>query len=204
MHNVNFVHFFTTDGFLKEVVYTGKEYVWSLKEHGIALSFPQHHTSTNIIVSVMSLNNSSELIAVQGDDHAEFVSAVYHIQVSSPLPVPVTMEIQHCVHITDHDVASSLSFVKSNENEDHFTPIEGGQFELNGRYGSIAVSQFSDFSIAQFFRRRHRNVVYTATIFTKTEQYKHQLDVAVTRNIAEHLEVRLIQQCNIMLCIIIQ
>ena len=163
--------------------------MWSLKEHGIALSFPQHHTSTNILVSMMSLNNSSELIAVQGDDHAEFVSAVYHIQVSSPLPVPVTMEIQHCVHITDHDVASSLSFVKSNENEDHFTAIEGGQFELNRRYGCIKISQFSHFGIVQFFRRLHRNTLYIASIFTKKVDYKHQLDVIVTRDIPQHLRV---------------
>ena len=173
-------------------MYSGEEYCWPCEEdndRGIRISFPQHTQKRQIHVTVMSLNSCTEDIDIDGDNDVEFVSAVYHVQLSSPLPTPVTVEIQHCIHITNPDIASSLTFLRSSSDENPFTPIKGGQFDVNSRYGKIQLSQFSSFGIGRLFRRS-RDTVYVASVFSsRSEPKRYDLHVVVTKDLKDHLMV---------------
>ena len=172
-------------------MYSGEEYLWSCEEHGIKISFPQHPQKRNIHVTVMSLNNSSEDIDVDNaDNDAEFVSAVYSVRLSSPLPAPVTVEVQHCVNITDPNIASSLTFVKTNPGEDFFSPIDGGEFGVGSRYGKIQLSHFCRFGIGKLFPRNKKEIIYVSSIYTQSSEPRRQdLHVVVTKDLEDHLNV---------------
>ena len=179
----------SADGFQDEFVYKGEEHVWSCEDHGIRISFPRHTHKKEIRVALMSLNNCSEEIDIHGDKDAEFVSAVYRVQLSSPLPAPVTVEIQHCVSIAHPDVASSLTFVRTNSGEECFTPIEGGQFDVDSSYGKIQLSHFCRFGIAKWFSR-NRDIMYVTSLFARSYvPLKHLMRVVVTRDLKDHLNV---------------
>ena len=88
-----------TDGFSKESIYNGTECTLSCEENGIKINFPEHR----INVLVMSLNISSDNCIFY--DNAELVSAIYRVCISEPLPRPVTVEMEHCVTLSDTEDA---------------------------------------------------------------------------------------------------
>ena len=140
-------------------------------------------------MSVMSLNICSDDCTIDCEDDAEFVSAIYRIQVSEALSSPVTVEIQHCYNITDSDVDSTLSFVRSDTDDDYFQAIEGGQFGSKTCYGKIDLCKFSDLGIARFFRVGG-GIKYCASVFKiHREVTKIDVHIVITKDLANNLQV---------------
>lgn len=129
-------------------------------------------------------------------DNAEIVSAVYRVNTSSPLPCPVTVEMQHCVHLRDDEDTNSLCFVKASSEGGppyRFEVVQGGQFTSNERYGKIKVSQFSDYAIVRFFKRLcgiPAPLVCCYNVFKKENEVNtHYVYIAVTKDLASYIKV---------------
>ena len=79
------------------------------------------------------------------------VSAVYAVSLSRPLLKPLRLEIQHCVHITKKVQTKYLKFsiapVDTPSLPYQFSIIEGGEFSVGERYGSINREKFCLVSI---------------------------------------------------------
>ena len=75
------------------------------------------------------------------------VSAVYAVSVSRSLLKPLRLEIQHCVNITRETQTKYLSFfiapVSTPSLPYQFSMVEGGEFSVGSRYGSIYRKEFS-------------------------------------------------------------
>ena len=74
------------------------------------------------------------------------VSAVYAVSVSRSLLQPLRLEIQHCVNITRETQTKYLSFfiapVSTPSLPYQFSMVEGGEFSVGERYGSINREKF--------------------------------------------------------------
>ena len=75
------------------------------------------------------------------------VSAVYAVSVSRSLLQPLRLEIQHCVNITRETQTKYLSFfiapVSTPSLPYQFSMVEGGEFSVGSRYGSVYRKEFS-------------------------------------------------------------
>ena len=184
-----------TDGLYRKCIYNGKEVHLHCKEHGIHMHFPQQDMEREVNVTVMSLKISSDECSLP--NNAELVSGVYRICVSETLPSPVTIEMQHCVQLSNGDAASTMSFVLSDSEQDppyQFKVLEGGQFTPNTRYGRIEISHFSNIAIVRFFRRllRHTpsDLVYCTNVFRRLSvPGKYEVHIVVTKDLADHITV---------------
>ena len=84
-------------------------------------------------------------------EDTELVSAVYAINTSKPFLEPVKLEIQHCVSIETSSHCDYLSFSTSTNNQPpyQFDTVDGGEFSIGNRYGSISVTTFSQYSLSK-------------------------------------------------------
>uniref|UniRef100_A0A1X7TD45 Uncharacterized protein n=1 Tax=Amphimedon queenslandica TaxID=400682 RepID=A0A1X7TD45_AMPQE len=85
-------------------------------------------------------------------EDSELVSAVYTITVSKPLLKPVLLEIQHCVSIETQPQADYLSFVTASSSDRcpfKFQSVNEGSFPVGSQYGSILISEFSEWAIVR-------------------------------------------------------
>ena len=80
-------------------------------------------------------------------DNTVLVSAVYAISVSRRLLKPLRLEMQHCVSITRRDQTRYIKFaiapVDTPSLPYQFRIVEGGEFSIGSRYGSIDRKEFS-------------------------------------------------------------
>ena len=80
-------------------------------------------------------------------DNTVLVSAVYAISVSRRLLKPLRLEMQHCVSITRRDQTRYIKFaiapVDTPSLPYQFRIVEGGDFSIGSRYGSIDRKEFS-------------------------------------------------------------
>ena len=83
----------------------------------------------------------------------ELVSAVYIIDTSKSLQIPLTVTIQHCVSLETREQCNSLQFVRASLNNGippyHFKFLSGGRFAQGGQYGSIFCLQFGGLGIVK-------------------------------------------------------
>ena len=174
-------------------MYSGEEINLQCEEHGIFIHFPECETKTKIATTVSSLNISSDDCMLP--DGAELVSAVYHIHVGGALPCPVDVEIQHCVHLSNHDEALAMRFVRSNTKQGppyQFTVIDGGQFKPNTRYGKIELSSFCKIALVflKFKRLFTPPLVCATNLFrTLTSPGKYEVHVVVTKDVNDTITV---------------
>ena len=78
--------------------------------------------------------------------NSQLVSGVCHISVtsSSQLNKPVTVQLEHCVNITDKKQAKYLSFVVAKSGPPfNFEYLPGGSFCPGSQYGTIHLKEFS-------------------------------------------------------------
>ena len=121
----------------------------SLKECGLKILIP-----AQIFTPV---NASYEITATalwggkfEFPENSKLVSGVYHISVSSlfQLNRPVTVQLEHCVNITDKKQAKYLSFVVAKSGPPfNFEYLAGGSFCPGSRYGTIHLKEFSYLAI---------------------------------------------------------
>lgn len=113
------------------------------EECGFKIHVPEGAMSGPCNIAVMTI------VAGQFDfpKGTELVSAVYAISTSKKLNKPVTVEIQHCVAITNVKQGQRLEFVRADCKQQvlpyHFKPIEGGRFSPRSSYGTISCKHFS-------------------------------------------------------------
>ena len=128
----------------KRFVYTGQESDLVWEDCGIMLHFPATPCETNIEVSVGVVMIVDEKFILS--DKREFVSAVYKITASDVFPAPVTVRMQHCVVLPQHDEAflTGLTFVIAHDGPPYeFKALPGGRFSCESSYGEVELSEFS-------------------------------------------------------------
>ena len=84
---------------------------------------------------------------------------MYAINLSKPFLELVKLEIQHCVSLETPAHSNYLSFSTATNNQPpyKFDTVDGGEFSIGNRYGSISIAKFSAWSVVKkLFRRRTR------------------------------------------------
>jgi len=172
----------------KSFTYTGKSFDLLWEKYGVKLHFPSYTSEVYIegAVSVLSVN----------DDHYKFpegtelISAVYDIVATKQFPVPVKVEIQHCIPLQDENKASCLgmSFVIANTEQGPpyiFHELKGGNFSPVSSYGEIQLTHFS--RIAQIIKwQLGRPIPFFAGLYFPQND---QANFVVTQNLAAHITV---------------
>ena len=122
------------------------------EEYGIRITVPQGAVPPSDTVQV-TIN-----VLVGGDfifpEDTELVSAVYAIKLSKPFLKPVKLEIQHCVSIETVSHCNYLSFSTATNNQPpyEFNTVNGGEFPIGNRYGSISIATFSKYCIKRCYQ----------------------------------------------------
>ena len=123
--------------------------LFNWEEYGLRITVPEGAISSSETteVAITALVGGEFILP----EDSELVSAVYTISVSKPLLKPVLLEIQHCVSIESHSLVNYLSFVTSSSEccPFQFQSVDKGSFPAGGRYGSILISEFSQWAIIQ-------------------------------------------------------
>ena len=124
------------------------------EEYGLRITIPHDAVQQfdTVEVAITALVGGEFILP----EDTELVSAVYAISFSKPLLKPVQLEIQHCVSIEKPAHSNYLSFATASSDKVscEFQPVEGGEFSVRSRYGSIYITEFSCWSIFKWFRRR--------------------------------------------------
>ena len=117
------------------------------EEYGIRITIPQGAVlpSDTVQVTITALVGGDFIFP----EDTELVSAVYAISLSKPFLEPVKLEIQHCVSIETSSHCDYLSFSTSTDNQPpyQFDTVDGGEFSIGNRYGSISIATFSKYCI---------------------------------------------------------
>ena len=139
------------------------------EEYGLRITIPHEAVPLydTVEVAITALVGGEFILP----EDTELVSAVYAISVSKPLLKPVQLEIQHCVSMENPAHSNYLSFATapSDEASCEFQPVEGGEFSVRSRYGSIYITGFSRWSIIKKVRRRIRHFLPSSGAPPRTE-----------------------------------
>ena len=142
------------------------------EEYGIRITIPQGAVLPSDTVQI-TIN-----VLVGGDfifpEDAELISAVYAISLSKPFLEPVKLEIQHCVSIKKPAHSNYLSFSTATNNQPpfQFNTVDGGEFSIGKRYGSIRIAKFSKWSVVM--KRRRRTRVHPYRIENSSHKKEHK------------------------------
>lgn len=123
--------------------YKGEEHHVPWKKYGFDLCFPSA-SHDNIEGTISILSNDDD--CYDFPDGTTLVSAVYNISVRKPLPIPVTVKLQHCVPLDDQNVAKQLSFVTANTEQGRpykFHLLGDGEFVPGSVHGETQLRHFS-------------------------------------------------------------
>ncbi|XP_019857992.1 PREDICTED: uncharacterized protein LOC109586177 isoform X2 [Amphimedon queenslandica] len=142
------------------------------EEYGIRITIPQGAVlpSETVQITINAL--------VGGDfvfpEDTELISAVYAISLSKPFLEPVKLEVQHCVSITTPAHSNYLSFSTATNNQPpfQFNTVDGGEFSIGNRYGSISIAKFSKWSVVMKRRRRTRMHPYRTENLSHKKEHK--------------------------------
>ena len=117
------------------------------EEYGLWITIPQGAVSPSDTIEVT-------ITALVGGDFifpedTELVSAVYAIKLSKPFLESVKLEIQHCVSIETASHCNYLSFATATNSQPpyKFNTVDGGEFSIGNRYGSIIIDTFSKYAV---------------------------------------------------------
>ena len=160
-------------------------------EYGITLYFPstpsqESQVHIEVTVSVRSTEDHNYRFPVRSD----LVSAVYGITADKEFPVPVTVQVQHCIPLHDDDEAARLgmSFMTANRKQGHpyvFNDEDRGSFRSGSSYGEIALTSFSDIAI-RIKWWLDRPIPFFAGVFYANHD---KAIFVVTQNLAAHIAV---------------
>ena len=147
------VHIAAKNSFL---IHGGSTQSVNWEQYGIRITIPQGVVlaSDTVQVTITALVGGDFIFP----EDSELVSAVYAINLSKPFIEPVKLEIQHCVSIETASHCNYLSFSTSTNNQPpyQFDPVNGGEFSIGNRYGSISIATFSKYCIKTYSGRRYR------------------------------------------------
>ena len=171
--------------------YTGKNTTLTMAESGIEMSIPAALQGTSIGVSVTIVPFDDEQFIFP--ENVSLVSAIYKVTTTEPLPVPMTMRMQHCVPCENHDepYLTGLAFITASDNGPpyKFKPVSEGKFPRGSSYGQIDVTNFSfwamiwwwcgwpmSFFIGVFYRNMTARFVVTKNLEPYISDIKKQYD----------------------------
>ena len=172
-------------------IYTGQEDRLLWTEYGITLYFPstpsqESQVHIEVTVSVRSTEDHNYRFPVRSD----LVSAVYGITADKKFPVPVTVQVEHCIPLHDDDEAARLgmSFMTASRKQGPpyvFHDRDGGSFRSGSLYGEITLSSFSDIAI-----RIKWWVGFTLPFFASVFYTNHEKALfVVTQNLEANIAV---------------
>ena len=154
------------------LIHSGSDESVNWEEYGIRITIPQGAVLPSDTVQVT-------ITALVGGDFifpkdTELVSAVYAISLSKPFLEPVKLEIQHCVSIKTPAHGNYLSFSTTTDNQPpfKFNAVDGGEFPVGNRYGSINIAKFSKWSVVM--KRRRRTRVHPYCIKNSSHKKEHK------------------------------
>uniref|UniRef100_A0A1X7TZP2 ZU5 domain-containing protein n=1 Tax=Amphimedon queenslandica TaxID=400682 RepID=A0A1X7TZP2_AMPQE len=157
------------------------------EEYGIRITIPQGAVlpSDTVQVTITTLVGGDFIFP----EDTELVSAVYAISLSKPFLEPVKLEIQHCVSIKIPAHGNYLSFFTTTNNLPpyNFNTVDGGEFSVGNRYGSINTANFSKWSIVMERRRRTRVHPYRIEKSSHKKEHK-SLSVSSSSQSSTNLE----------------
>ena len=181
----------------KTFIYTGQEDCLSWKEYGITLYFPstpslqsnvtpsqESKVPIEVTVSVRSTEDDNYIFPVRSD----LVSAVYGITADKKFPVPVTVQVEHCIPLHDDDEAARLgmSFMTASLGPPYvFHDRDGGSFRSGSLYGEITLSSFSDIAIRIKWWVGFTLPFFASVFYTNPDKALF----VVTQNLAAHIAV---------------
>ncbi|XP_019859060.1 PREDICTED: uncharacterized protein LOC109587263 [Amphimedon queenslandica] len=147
------VHVAAINSFL---IHGGSTQSVNWEEYGIKITIPQGAVlpSDTVQVTITALVGGDFIFP----EDTELVSAVYAINLSKPFLKPVKLEIQHCVSIETSSHCNYLSFATATNNQPpyKFITVDGGEFSIGNRYGSISIAKFSKYCIKTYSGRRYQ------------------------------------------------
>ena len=126
------------------------EHSFQLQECGLSLDFPKGMITAPVESAPVGYD-----VTVKGlwggqfmfPEGTQLISSVTSVSltVPSPLDKPVTVQLMHCVGITDQSQSKYLSFVISHSVQPPFVfeLLEGGDFPVGSQYGTIQLKEFS-------------------------------------------------------------
>ena len=120
------------------VVYTG-EACSHVSQNGISFHFPASESKCRVELRYKVVND--DYVLPEGYEDMPLVSSMFKITASDELPVPVTVQMEHCAIIEEDD--SLVHMIAHGPPPYYFQPLLSGTFPLGERYGEIQVKRFS-------------------------------------------------------------
>ena len=156
--------------------------------HGLKLSMPEGAVPSESVIYIKAcLAGQFEL-----PSRAQLVSPVYWLYCDNDFQHPVTLELQHCVAMSDF---SSLRFIVAKCSQEEFPYkfkyLDRGIFSQHSSYGSIDVKQLSLFGlVVHWFVNLLQLQTYFAQLFYFDKgDNTWQLDFVITWNLELWLTV---------------
>ena len=123
------------------VVYTG-EACSHVSQNGISFHFPASESKCRVELRFKVVND--DYVLPEGYEDMPLVSSMFKITTSDELPIPVTVQMEHCAIIEEDD--SLVHMIAHGPPPYYFLPLLSGTFPLGERYGEIQVHRFSIFT----------------------------------------------------------
>ena len=160
------------------VVYTGHECSF-VGTAGIRLYFPNAQCKTPIKVSV-NIATDDYILPLGYEDMIQ-VSEMYEVTSSDTLPIPVTIQIEHCALVDNQSYI--VYMVAHGTPPYHLKPIYDGKFPFGESYGELKTKQFSIFTILA--KKLGLRMSLSVHIFYRSEV---TVNYVVTKNLQQHIQ----------------
>ena len=148
-------------------VYTG-EACSHVSQNGISFHFPASESKCRVKLRFKVVND--DYILPKGYEDMPLVSSTFKITASDELPVPVTVQMEHCAIIEEDD--SLVHMIAHGPPPYYFQPLLSGTFPLGERYGEIHFSVLTTLAkklglrlslSVQVFYHDHSSATFVAT-----------------------------------------
>ena len=126
------------------MVYTG-EACSHVSQNGISFHFPASESKCRVELRYKVVND--DYVLPKGYEDMPLVSSMFKITTSDELPVPVTVQMEHCAIIEEDD--SLVHMIAHGPPPYHFKLLPEGKFPLGECYGEIQMKKFCTLTQAQ-------------------------------------------------------
>ena len=126
------------------MVYTG-EACSHVSQNGISFHFPASESKCRVKLRYKVVND--DYVLPKGYEDMPLVSSMFKITTSDELPVPVTVQMEHCAIIEEDDTL--VHMIAHGPPPYHFKLLPEGKFPLGECYGEIEMKMFCTLTQAQ-------------------------------------------------------
>ena len=125
-------------------MYTG-EACSHVSQNGISFHFPASESKCRVELRFKVVND--DYVLPKGYEDMPLVSSMFKIAASDELPVPVTVQMEHCAIIEEDD--SLVHMIAHGPPPYYFKLLPEGKFPLGECYGEIEMKRFCTLTQAQ-------------------------------------------------------